>query len=31
MASFKEREKIVATASYLARDRRYADEARRAP
>ncbi len=28
MASFKEREEIVATASYLARDRRYAEEAR---
>jgi 2-methylisocitrate lyase-like PEP mutase family enzyme len=28
MASFKEREEIVATASYLARDRRYAEESR---
>ena len=28
MASFKEREEIVATVSYLARDRRYAEEAR---
>jgi len=28
MASFKEREEIVGTASYLARDRGYAEEAR---